>query len=391
MKILMVNDLYELIGGTETYLLNLFEALEERGHTVVVLYGAEARLDSRTKNRPSYFVNFSQPIRVIINAIADIIKKESPDIIHIHNLGRAEGIYSYLSELCGLIPAVHFVHGHDLYCPSGRKYFYRGLRICQRRYGPYCLFSMLLNRCFDSKRTWIIFNFYNRPKQFLDNYYIFKKIIVSSEFVGRCLIKHGLQEESIEVLPYFTDIPELKDNDDKNIILFVGRIYKEKGLNYLIRALQFIKVPFKLVVVGDGDSRELKNCKKISQKLGLKDKVEFVGRKLNLQDYYSQASIVAVPSIWPEPFGIVGIEAMSYAKPVAAFNVGGIPEWLENNQTGFLVEPYNIKELASRIEFLLKDKVLAMQLGQEARRVVEEKFDKNRHIDRLLIIYKEVI
>ena len=169
MKILMINDLYELIGGSEVYLLNLFDILEERGHKVIVIYGVKAKLDNRTEHRPSYFVSFSQPIRVIVDAIADIIKKESPDIIHIHNLGQAQGLYSYIGELCGLIPVVQSVHEHSVYCPSAQKYFYNGPRICQRKYGLYCLFSMLLNRCLDSKRPWVSFDFYNRPKQFLKN------------------------------------------------------------------------------------------------------------------------------------------------------------------------------------------------------------------------------
>lgn len=388
MKILMINDLYERMGGLEIYLFNLLDALEERGHTGIIIYGFETRPDNRTKNRSTYCVDFNQPIKAIVNAIAAIIKKESPDIIHIHNLGRLKKIYNYIGQICGSLPLVQSVHGHGLYCPSGIKYFYNCMRICQRKYGPYCLFSMLLNRCSNSKRLWLSFYNYYLPKQFLDNRHIFKKIIAVSEFIKRCLIQHGLKQEDIEVLPCFTNLPELKQDENENTVLFLGRIYKMKGLDYLIRAAQYIKAPFKLLVAGEG--REIDNCKRLCHKVGLADKVRFVDWEFESSKYYREASVVVVPSLSPEPFGIVGIEAMSYAKPVVAFNVGGIPDWLEDKQTGFLVTPYNIKEMASKIELLLQDKTLATRLGQQGRQVVEAKFNKDIHLNRLLKIYAEV-
>ncbi len=385
----MIHDLYRRAGGAEVYLFNLFEALEVGSHTIVVVYGVKTEFNDGVKKRICYFVDFRQPLKLIRNAVADIIKKESPDIIHVHNLTPAERIYSHISELCGLIPAVQSVHNHILYCPSGQKYFYNGPCICQRKYGLYCLLNMLLNRCFDSKRPWVSFNFYNRPKQFLKNYYIFKKIIVGSEFVKTCLIEHGLKKENIEVLPYFTELPELEESQDENMILFAARIYKEKGLEYLIRAVQYINVPFKLLVVGEG--REVDNCKKLACKMGLEDKVEFVDWEFNSGEYCRKASVVVVPSIWPEPFGIVGIKAMSYAKPVVAFNVGGIPEWLEDGVTGFLITPYNVKEMAEKISYLLGHFHIAYKMGREGRKRVEQEFNKEKHITRLLDIYKEVI
>jgi len=386
----MINDLYQRSGGTETYLFNLFNGLEERGHVVVVIYGIKTMFDNGIKNRLSYFVDFNQPIQLIRENITDVIKRESPDILHTHNLGQRGAIlYSYINEWCSSIPVVVSIHVHSLYCPSGLKYFYNGPHICQRRYGVYCLLSMLLNRCFDSKRPWISLNFYNRSRQFLSHCYVFKKIIVSSEFMKSCLVdKRGLKKEDIEVLPFFTELPELNEYQDENTVLFAGRIYKEKGLDYLIKAMQYINVSFKLLVVGKG--RELNNCKKLACKMGLEDKIKFVGWEFDCGEYYRKASVVVIPSIWPEPYGIVGIEAMSYAKPVVAFNVGGIPEWLQDKQTGFLVRPYDIKEMAAKIELLLRDKTLAMRMGQQGRIMAEERFNKNRHVKRLLEIYGEL-
>ena len=88
---------------------------------------------------------------------------------------------------------------------------------------------------------------------------------------------------------------------------------------------------------------------------------------------------------------MVGIEAMSYGKPVVAFDVGGIPEWLDHGVTGFLVPPWDLKEMAERISFLLDNPNVAHEMGVGGRRRVERDFTQETHIARLLDIYKKVI
>jgi glycosyltransferase involved in cell wall biosynthesis len=88
---------------------------------------------------------------------------------------------------------------------------------------------------------------------------------------------------------------------------------------------------------------------------------------------------------------MVGIEAMSYGKPVVAFNVGGIPEWLEHRVTGFLVKPYDVKAMAENIDFLLENPTIAQKMGEMGRKQVELLFSKENHINRLLEIYRQVI
>jgi glycosyltransferase involved in cell wall biosynthesis len=87
-------------------------------------------------------------------------------------------------------------------------------------------------------------------------------------------------------------------------------------------------------------------------------------------------------SLWPEPFGMAGPEAMRYGLPVVAFDAGGIREWLTDGENGYLIPWKNVDLFAARLEQLLRDKALALRLGQSALETVQ-RYDSARQIDRL--------
>ena len=103
----------------------------------------------------------------------------------------------------------------------------------------------------------------------------------------------------------------------------------------------------------------------------------------DLGDYYARAKLVAVPSRWPEPFGMIGLEAMHYGRPVVAFRVGGIPDWLEDGATGLLVPEQDVRAFAAALEKLLGDPPLCAQLGAQAQERVRTKFRFENYLDRL--------
>jgi len=96
-------------------------------------------------------------------------------------------------------------------------------------------------------------------------------------------------------------------------------------------------------------------------------------------------------SVWPEPFGAVGLEAMRYGLPVVAFDAGGIKEWLIDNVNGFLVPHMDRSRFANRVEQLLQDKTLARQMGARGSELVREKYNFNRYIDGLEAMFVQAI
>jgi len=97
-----------------------------------------------------------------------------------------------------------------------------------------------------------------------------------------------------------------------------------------------------------------------------------------------------VSSVWPEPFGMVGPEAMRYGLPVVGFDAGGIKEWLIDGENGFLVPWMDTSGFAVRIEELLRNKELGRQLGRNGRERVNSVYSASRQVDRLEKIFMNV-
>ena len=223
---------------------------------------------------------------------------------------------------------------------------------------------------------------------------IYKSIgihIVPSNYSKQRLIQHGFQPEQVTVVSYFTNIqplPAVSIDGRPPIISFMGHMHRYKGADYLLRALTHLSTPFRCSVIGDGVY--LPYCKRLVRKLGLSDVVDFEGW-LSTQEIASHlraATVSIVPSIWPETFGIVGLEAMMCSKPVVAFDVGGISDWLKDGKTGYLVPVKHTRLLARKIESLLRDPQMAANMGAEGRRFVMSTFSKEQHFKRLLAVFE---
>jgi glycosyltransferase involved in cell wall biosynthesis len=213
-------------------------------------------------------------------------------------------------------------------------------------------------------------------------------LIVASRYMKNCLLQNGFEERKINILPYYCKDYGSRDRHFDDFILFVGRIWLYKGIQFLVRALKDLPKSLKLVIAGDGDY--LNDIKSLAADLGLENRIIFLGRVSNddLEQYYHKCLALAVPSIWAEPFGIIGIEAMASGKPVIAFDVGGISDWLEDNKSGFLVERGNVAGLVEKINILLNNRELAAKMGDCGRKLYEQKYTVEHHIEKLLEIFE---
>jgi len=390
MKVLHINDYYEPVGGTEVYLRALLDALEERRvETVVVCHQQVAESGSARKTYGvAEIATFSlRRSRAVVAELARILSREKPDVIHLHRVDNP-----YVTEACqGFAPTLRTLHNHNLYCPGGVKFFPSSGAACQKPFGPLCLPLALITHC-GSRRPPVLFKAYAGSRAMLHAIRSLKAVLVASKYIGDLVVNHRFPKELLRVLPYFTKLPsEPKIASQGNMLLFMGRIVRQKGLDVLLKSLRHVQAPFRLVIGGDGP--DLMKARRFVSEVGLEKRVEFRGWISRDQQcaYYRRASVVVVPSVWPEPFGITGIEAMSYGKPIVAFNVGGIPEWLENGVTGFLVNPYDVKEMAEKICYLLEHPKLAAEMGMRGRERVARDFSQEEHVTRLLEIYREVI
>jgi glycosyltransferase involved in cell wall biosynthesis len=219
------------------------------------------------------------------------------------------------------------------------------------------------------------------------------------------IIKLGVKKDHIHFIPHGVNTEIFKPVDSReikqryglegyNVILYVGRIAKGKGVDKLIKALNLIikqKKKVKLMIVG-GDAGFLSITKALIQKLNLQENVIFTGYipKHNLAKFYSAADVVVYPSR-QEIFGLVIVEAGACAKPVIGSDIMGPSEIIRNGKTGFTSDFKNFNELSELILELLNDKALMLQMGKNGLERVKKYYTwekaANLHID----LYKKVL
>ncbi len=393
MKIVQISQECSSNGGVGTYVCGLLPALQSAGHDVSIIHAdlnADCSLSQTNQFYVKDFDRYASKIETEQSAlqVVEILKSIEPNIVHVHGCNNF-----YLESIIRKqFHAIKTLHAYD-FCPSGNKFHHALQKVCVHPTSALCVPRMIYKRCLLSKRPNVIWNHYRRAVKANRNNSYYKKLIVASEHVKAQAVASAYPADQIEVIPYYTKLPTINtaSADSEKKVLFVGRIVPEKGLNKLLIAFSQLHASAKLIIAGEG--RDLAKIKSLSRKLGIENRVCFAGWANSDQkdELYKSASVVVIPSIWPEPFGIVGIEAMSYAKPVVAFRIGGISEWLDDCKTGFLIPPYDVSEMSTKIDLLLQLKDAAIEMGMVGRAKVEKQFSEAHHIQRLLETYNNVI
>lgn len=396
MKILHVHEFYGRAGGggSEQSIPNLCALLEARGNRTAVVFGTDTGQQDRPPGRPLHHiprVGLARPLPSWwrIRRMVDILEREDPDVVHLHQVHDC-----YLvSAIVRRKPTLLFMHNHTGICVSGTVYLRRSARVCPRRGGPGCAYFAFVEGCNSIRLrtladTFVRFYSTRRILRLVD------AVGVDSQYVAETLRAEGLGDRPIYVTPTITEfaVPDPPDAASAEpVVLFVGRLAPEKGIQCLLEALRFVKSPCQALVVGDGQERGRAVARLV--RLGLGERVHFEGwvQKDALPRYYQRAAVVVVPSVWPEPLGLVGPEAMAHGRPVVAFSSGGIPEWLVDGETGFLVAPGDVVALGARIEQLLRDPALRGRMGRRGWERIQGSLSPTRHVDTVVEIYHDVI
>ncbi len=171
------------------------------------------------------------------------------------------------------------------------------------------------------------------------------------------------------------------------VIGVIGRVHPVKGQKLMIRALPQVlrQCPeAMLVIVGDGPDYE--GCVALVKELGLGARVCFTGQRDDIPDLLAAVDLVVVPSLWAEPLGFVALEAMAAARPVVAFQTGGLPEIILDDETGYLVPPADREALARTVGKLAGQPELRQRLGANAARWAR-RFSIQHHVRQLEDIY----
>src|SRR4029077_10020810 len=309
MRILIANEARQGGGGVETYLSSLMPHLEARGHVVALLYA----------NAPDE----TGPTRIVTNeawSIAGLgaarafaaVEAWRPDVCFSHNMRRLD----VDERLAMAWPTFKMMHGYFGACLSGHKAFaFPSPEPCPRACGVACLAYYLPRRCGQLRAGVMLEQFsWARRQQRLFNDYA--GIVVASEHMRREYLRYRLPAGGVHTVPLFTASAPVTVRDEAVVdVVFLGRMTPLKGAATLIHALdraaRALGRPLHAVLAGDGPEREA--LQHHARELG-KDgmiRIDFPGwvNEAARARLLSRAVLVAIPSICPEPFGLVGLEA----------------------------------------------------------------------------------
>ncbi|MBW1779229.1 MAG: glycosyltransferase family 4 protein [Deltaproteobacteria bacterium] len=384
MNILFVNEICGYFGGVEQNIADTAEGLRKRGHTCYLGYG-----ETSERGFESYRALFQEtfPCREAgagengAQPLDHILGRVSPDIIYLH---KVSGTGPYL-HLLSRTRIVRMVHDHDLCCPRRHKYFMINGRICHHKLDLRCwLDGAFLGRSHTSPIGFTFVNIGHKRREMRRNYGL-NALLVGSRFMREELLQNGFPPEKVHIVPPVVRMenPAPSPLPEDPRILYVGQLIRGKGVDLLLQALPRLTCDYTARIVGTGNAEP--KLKALSKELGIERNVDFCGWVPNdaLGSFYSSARVVVVPSRWPEPFGMIGLEAMHHGRPVVAFNVGGIPDWLEHRVTGLLVPEQDVGALAASIEEVLSDPGLGPNLGKKGLERVHTRYAFERYLDHL--------
>ncbi len=394
MNILHLNDKVEIIGGVETYLYQICRL--DKSYNLDN-YWLGIYKQNQDFYRVKEFNGLSESgilhFKKLISYLTDYCKRNEIDIIHVHSLSNPK----LIQEFFKIRPVVRSMHEPRIVCPGQGKFWRKTERICNIPFGLHCFYHAYKEGCCNRHPKRLLEAYSNVSFETTEGNKGYKAIIAMSAYMIEEAIKVGYNRDKLLLNPYFTPIVEEENesmvNDNTKSLLFVGRLSKTKGVHYFIKsgiALLDKGYNIQLDIVGDGnDIMYFQSL--VSEEY--KDRITFHGWKAaeEIQLLLKKSYIMIFPSIYPEAFGISGIEAMMQGKPVVGFDVGGVSTWLKHTETGFLVPVKNVKKMTEKIQFLLDNKTIYAEMCKKARKVALEEFSPQVHIEKLIEIYSKAI
>lgn len=387
MKILYVITKSE-IGGAQTHLLQLVSYFHTKGDDLYVMSSPGGWLEKEISGKAIFLPNHSfsnslNPIRAFraIVAIINALKIVRPDLVHCHSSGAAT--FARLA-MRGKIPTIYTAHGWGF--NIGTSWFQRTVSIIVER----------ILAPFTDKIICVA--------EFVKDLGVKYRIADDNKFV---VVYNGVKNEGIlRSAQNDTNGPldsrirgndkERGGNDNKHEgkkkiqLITVGRLAEPKIPETLVQILKELPTKVKeiinLLILGDGPKKEsLKSV--ISNDLDVE--LKSVTPDL-VQTNLKNSDIFVLLSRW-EGFPYTVLEAMALGLPVVASNVGGIKEAIENGKNGYLVENGDIVKIKSSILELISNSELRRKMGDEGRKIIEEKFSEKEMLEKTEGIYKEVL
>jgi glycosyltransferase involved in cell wall biosynthesis len=220
--------------------------------------------------------------------------------------------------------------------------------------------------------------------------------------VSRFVLERLAEQEAwanVQVCPHFVNterfvpdpqvrarIRHMLDVEDCFVATVVAQLIPEKGIDLALQALRELPERAVMWIVGDG--READALQALSQRLGVDHRVRFLGLQRHVEPFLQASDCLVLPSRWKEAAGLAVLEAQATGLPVVASRIGGIPEYVDEDRTGFLFTPENAHNLADYLRRLCNDTALCRRMGSQARALAVARFSPQGQLPFWLDSYR---
>ncbi|MDX1951299.1 MAG: glycosyltransferase family 4 protein [Verrucomicrobiota bacterium] len=389
MRLLIVNRESRLLGGIEGYLSNLLPALRASGHELALIHENEGPGELNSLVSHSWSLtdrNWEEKAH-----------SWSPTMVHCHGVSSPR----YLVRLFPLAPSLYFAHDYRATCISGLKTWQSQGHACSRPLGRGCLAHFFPKRCGGLNPLTMLHDYQNAWSQ-LQAIRSFSRIVTFSGHLTREYLNHGFPRGQIVHLKPFVmqaarSSTSFLPRNDHVRLLFLGRMDHLKGGGLLLESLPAIQHqldrPLLLTFAGDGPCRKqwMDQARQITSPLIT---IQFIGwvNPLEREKLFLETDLLVMPGIWPEPFGLVGLEAAAFGVPAAAFDVGGISEWLDEGVNGHLASsnPPSPSHFAEAVARCCASRAYLHQLRAGAFQTAR-KFTLEHHINALEQLFSDLV
>ena len=391
-RILQVNAFYAKVGGAEVYMHLLADALRDEGYEVGIFGGSpESHIDEpelRVFTRPEFDAARLVRDPALSEAFSSFAARFRPDLIHVHNINSLAADFAQTIGRVG-VPVVQTVHEWGQLCPNAWCVLPDGT-VCEGGPGTKCLqHGCEANYPFDGRiLTASILRYNLIPRTF-------QRFLCPSQALADDLARHGYP--ATEGLPLWVELDEVAGQEaperERDHVLFLGRLVPEKGVEYLVRAMEHVRKArpsATLSIVGGGP--ELERLEALAGELHLSDGVVFHGKVPHeeVKAYFGRATVNVLPSIWCENSPVTCYESYMAGLPMVASRIAGLPAMVVDEETGLLANPRDPADLAEKIVRVLGDDDLHARLSEGCRKA-HAHFTRERHMARIVEVYGEML
>lgn len=413
MKIAVAHQIAWQIGGAETYLAQLFDWLRQAGYESVLLVANSLQRDSRSEVSP-----IVDDPHVSIYSIQDLgeetalqsLRDWAPDVIFVNSIAEP----NLEVKLQAIARSVRFIHTFEADCLNGSRFHTRPeISVCSHRFGLPCLVRFFSSGCgqnnlpINPRRLREVRDSFRQEKPRLAVLHDYSKIVVMSAYMAQRYRELGLKNVGTafdEYQPHDDNIHPESSRSSMPIpvktaarLLFLGRHEDAKGGHILLEALPLIakELGFKLHLTMANIGSRYEAWKRQAEDI-MKDsidiQIDLPGWKNaeEVKTLIAGSDLLVVPSLWAEPFGLVGVEAARLGCPTVAFDRGGISEWLKDDFNGYLAasNPPSPENLSAAISRCFENPDVLPRFQRNAPEIGRH-FELSHHFVRLVRVFQK--